>query len=205
MPHFKAEVTSEMKKELEKFLEKFDLTKAEFLRLAINYKEQMLLSIQEELHTKGIVARVQALQHPSRKVSSPSRSSSAISKKAQSTLIKKKKKKKVQSPEITTKPDSSMLEKKTPAPPMIPESSSMQETFETMQVTLETNRKLFETFRQQAKAKGLTQQQYARKLRLDLVKIRNIKSSKSIDFIPKLEQKLTEEMNSEKQITAITK
>lgn len=204
MPHFKAEVTSEMKKELEKFLEKFDLTKAEFLRLAINYKEQMLLSIQEELHTKGIVARVQALQHPSRNASPPSRSSSAISKKAQSTLIKKKKKKKVPSAEITTKPSSSMLKKKTLDTP-IEQSSPEQETFETMQVTLETNRKLFETFRQQAKAKGLTQQQYARKLRLDLVKIRNIKNSKSIDFIPKLEQKLTEEMNSEKQVTATSK
>lgn len=160
---FKAEVPEELRKELNDFLKNLEMTKSEFLKLAIRAKEHLVINAQQW----GMAAPTLLDKFEKRfgNLASP------VSK-----ISRKKAGEKKSSQTEKTDADKSNSNKDTASP--------------ADEAALASNRALFKQFARIAEKQGKSYTEFAKELGFNIKQVQRIKSEKCPNFIPKLTKAL---------------
>lgn len=165
MARFQAEIPNNIYKNVVDYLDEINMTKVDFIKLAIKAKEQLAPKSANKSGGKAKPKKAEPKKKAVAKKVEPKKK--AVAKKA----VPKKKapaKKKTESVKKSGKPAAA----------------------NSMGKIIETNIKLYNRFADQARSKKVSLQTYAKRLGLDLKKVEKVRRDKSIAFIPKLKEAL---------------
>ncbi|MBF0280293.1 MAG: hypothetical protein HQM13_21020 [SAR324 cluster bacterium] len=197
MAKFKAELSADLLKELNSFLKEEGLTGTAFLKLAIQAKKKLIShgsrskSVSKTNKKKSAGTSVTKKTSPAKKTAAERKSDRV---KKPSTTGKAGSL--AQSASKKAAPLENAVVKKTAAAEkkgfvrkneVIPSTTTISST---QKKILETNRKLYDRFVEQAGKKRMGLQAYAKKIGLDLKEIERIRTEKAIRFVPKLKDAL---------------
>jgi hypothetical protein len=175
MPKFKAEITKDLQQDLNVFLDNLEMTRAEFLKLAIKAREY-LVSNTSQLGAVGpnLLDAAQTKLAP-------------LKEEAERRIEDLKSLRKSTNAAVSKKSAKASGASKSVVKSAAKAKASAEGSFDKI---LSTNQKVFERFVDQAKASGMTYKAYAESLGFKIHQVQRIKSEKAISFVPKLKAAL---------------